>query len=322
MAYLINKASNTRCYLLSQHTFGRSKSLMGTLIVKSEISKVHAIIEWQSPHWAIRDISKNGTWLNNLQMQENKRFRLSVGDIIYFAGDKSCSFLVEDLSPPNDLLLPCDNDEGVFLDAIELNHYLILPNEESPEIAVYFNQQNSQWYQENLNQKDSQPKVINNKNIIEFDGKQWVFQQDNNEASTKVISDLKPKLKEIKYIFKLSLDEETTQVELHLANETIDLHIRTHHYLLLSLARYFIEDSKNGLDKMSKGWVYTEQLAKDLGIDTVHLNILIHRARKQFSNAFDYVFDTDRLIQRQPGKVRFGGEFFEIYKGDKLECIH
>lgn len=132
----------------------------------------------------------------------------------------------------------------------------------------------------------------------------------NKNSTTDVKADV---------VFILSLDEETTQVILERESQTIDLQIRAHHYLMLVLARCRIEDAKKGLDKSSQGWIYTEQLSKYLGIDNCHINIQIHRARKQFSKVLGCDVNDEYLIQRQPGKVRFSGESCRIYKGEKLE---
>src|SRR5690606_2633313 len=98
----------------------------------------------------------------------------------------------------------------------------------------------------------------------------------------------------------------------------IDLAVRTHHYLLLQLARHWAEDSARGLDHQSRGWTYAEQLAAELGLDSTHMNIQIYRARKQLADSLPNNCGHQDLLERSGGKIRFGGEKFKIFKGSAL----
>ena len=113
------------------------------------------------------------------------------------------------------------------------------------------------------------------------------------------------------------LDEETTQLELR-QQQVLDLAVRTHHYLLLQLARHRAEDAARGLDSKSQGWVYAEDLAAELGLDSTHMNIQIFRARKQLSDMLPDALGQHCLLERRGGKIRFGCEKFKIFKGEQL----
>jgi hypothetical protein len=56
----LNDELNTLSYLNAYHCFGRSTTNVDTVILASEISRLHAIIEWANEQWLIRDISSNG----------------------------------------------------------------------------------------------------------------------------------------------------------------------------------------------------------------------------------------------------------------------
>lgn len=124
-------------------------------------------------------------------------------------------------------------------------------------------------------------------------------------------------LNDYQFIFHLSQDEETTHLELQL-QQTLDFGIRTHHYLLLQLARHRIEDAARGLDAESQGWVYVDQLGAELGLDSTHMNIQIFRARKQLSDFLPNLLGQQLLIERRGGRLRFGCEKLTIYKGATL----
>jgi hypothetical protein len=122
----------------------------------------------------------------------------------------------------------------------------------------------------------------------------------------------------MEFIFNLSLDEESTQLELVLGQQKIDLAVRNHHYLLALLARYRAADAAKGLDGKSQGWIYTDILANELGLDATHMNIYIFRLRKQLADSLPNLAGLQNLLERRGGKIRFGCDKFKIYKGEAL----
>jgi len=126
------------------------------------------------------------------------------------------------------------------------------------------------------------------------------------------------KLTDFEFVFSLSMDEESTQLELMHLQTVIDLGVRTHHYLLTHLARQRARDHQEGLDQKSQGWLYSEQLAAELGLDVTHMNIQIFRARKQLSDMLHGITGQQLLLERRAGKIRFGSNRFKVYKGNHL----
>ncbi len=53
-------------------------------------------------------------------------------------------------------------------------------------------------------------------------------------------------------------------------------------------------------------------------MDMPHINIMIFRARKQIAESMDDSFDSELLVERGKGRMRFGGSQFQIFKGEKL----
>jgi hypothetical protein len=89
---------------------------------------------------------------------------------------------------------------------------------------------------------------------------------------------------ELTFIFSLSQDEESTDLRLQSKTLCIDFEIRSHHYLTALLARYRNQDNQNRIDEHLQGWVSIEKLTTDLGLTESHVNIQIHRARKQLAD--------------------------------------
>jgi hypothetical protein len=125
-------------------------------------------------------------------------------------------------------------------------------------------------------------------------------------------------LNDMEFVFNLSLDEESTQLELVCSQQKVDLAVRNHHYLLAHLARQRAADAARGLDGKSQGWIYTDQLANELGLDTTHMNIYIFRLRKQITDSLPTTIGLQNLLERRGGKIRFGCDKFKIYKGAAL----
>lgn len=321
MAFLHDVINNTRCYLYAHHSFGRLAYSVNTVLSDPQISKIHGIIEWENGKWFIRDLSTNGTWLNQEKLIKNKKYPINIGDQIRFTAQGEGIFLVKDLSAPGDLLVPVNCNGSAEVEAIELHQYHLLPSDQSPEIVISYEQSRGQWCIETVNDTNQSLRTLNENDFVEFANQQWQLRLSHLESPTEQLPGALHSPDKLDFIFELSLDEESTQLKLVTPDETIDFYIRSHHYLTLSLARYRALDAMRGLDEKNQGWVYTEQLAKDLGIDVGHLNIQIHRARKQFVDTLSKNLGSEYLIQRQAGKIRFGSASFEIYKGQKIETV-
>ncbi|GGE99594.1 FHA domain-containing protein [Pseudoalteromonas gelatinilytica] len=314
MAVLICKDSGKSIYLRDFHRFGRLAHSVDTLLNYPEVTRIHAVIEWVGPHWYIRDLSKNGVWLNGKKLEKQTKSLLSLHDYISFSEVNNVAYQLVSIEPPKDLLLPVSNDS---LDAIELERYHFLPNNQDPKIIVYFDPNKYTWCYENTD--DHQLMALEDSDIITIDDQQWQLFKAEMTSQENTI-DLSPPAStdDIEFIFSLSLDEEQTELKVKHNDELQDFDVRSHHYLTVLLARYKLADIKNHFAPEVQGWVQVKKLARDLGINECHVNIQIHRARKQFIESFNFM-SADTLIERKRGKVRFGGEHYVIYKGQACE---
>ena len=319
MAFLVNTQTNQRCFLYAYHSFGRLPYGVDTLVEHPGISKHHAIIEWHDNSWTIRDISRNGCWLNQQKLPKNSRYPLTkIGDTLCFGDPSNALFVIAQLSPPTDLLINLQHNGDDGEKTIELNQYHLLPNEHQPEVVLRFDTPKQQWRIEYCYQSSASQSALNEHDVIEFGGQSWrlhLSRFDTTECLNSPHS-----IDELNFIFDLSLDEETTELRLQTPEQVIDFKARSHHYLTLHLARCRAADALKGVDNPMQGWVYPEQLLKELGLDISHLNIQIHRIRKQFCDALVGSCNDQALIERQAGKLRFSGSMFKIYKGRQLEC--
>lgn len=313
MAYLLDVAAEAYFPLAPHHTFGRLANSVDTHIDKPYVSKLHAAIEWNGEHWRIKNLGLNGTWINGIAMALGETRELLLNDEIVLAAQSDPGFRVMNLNAPSDILWPLNRS----LDdtpPIYLTRYHLLPDSEAPELALYYDERAQQWYREPIEQH-SEPHALNDGDLVQFSSGHWQLVRAQIYGPTEVKS--ARHINDFEFVFNLSLDEETTQLELR-QQQVFDLAVRTHHYLLLQLARHRSEDAARGLDSKSQGWVYAEQLAAELGLDSTHMNIQIFRARKQLADALPDALGQQCLLERRGGKIRFGCEKFKIYKGDQL----
>jgi pSer/pThr/pTyr-binding forkhead associated (FHA) protein len=88
-AYIIKNGLNDRVNIdKSNFIIGRDKSISHFVIMKSSISKQHATISNIENKYYITDNgSSNGTYLNCIRLQPNKRYELNDKDNIIFADE-------------------------------------------------------------------------------------------------------------------------------------------------------------------------------------------------------------------------------------------
>jgi hypothetical protein len=315
----LNDAPQSLNYLNAYHCIGRSATNADTAINAPEISRMHAIIEWTDKQWVIRDISNNGTWVNNQKLTKDSPHKLKVGDHLYFAKAKEHGFIIQDLTAPQNMLLAAEHSLNSNTEcSIAITDYNLLPSEESPEIALFYVQSKNQWYKEHLDDVDCVAYPVANLDLLCFNNQNWQLKLVNPTEDTVQLA--KPKLlaNQLNYRFNLSLDEETTELTITTENEKVFLSDKVHHYLTLSLARHRDEDAKQGMSEYSQGWILPEIIAKELGYDISLFNTHVCRAKKQFRDIFGDICDGSELIERKDKKIRFAGSFYRIYKGNEL----
>jgi hypothetical protein len=319
MAYLLDITAQTCFPLVPHHTFGRLAASVDTHVDKPYVSKLHAAVEWNGRGWHVKNLGLNGTWVNDQTLGQGESVELKVNDMIHLAERADAGFQVLDLTPPADMLWPVNCADLNSTQPVYLARYHLLPDNQTPEIALFFNEQYQAWYAEAINGLQDEPgQLVSHGSSIHFSGLEWQFVRAQVYGPTEARVSQPLRLADIEFVFHLSLDEETTQLELHHPQQTIDLAVRTHHYLLLQLARHRAEDSARGLDNNSQGWTYADQLAAELGLDSTHMNIQIFRARKQLADCLPNNSGHQDLLERSGGKIRFGGEKFKIFKGGTL----
>lgn len=321
MAYLSTPNTHYRIFLKAFHKFGRLSTAVDTVVNSPEISRLHALIEWDGNHWHLRDLSKNGVWVNGQPITPNQLYPLGKGDHISFSHQHNTTFIAENIDPPRDLLIPFLKEDTRTADDVEpilLENYHFLPSEESPETIVFYDAKEHCWMCETL--AGGNPFKLSDGELLEFSHRQWqLLKGAANEAQETVAISENPHT-EFCYIFNISPDEELTELTVMNRSRSFNCEARSHHYLTALLARYKGEDLKNQIPESQQGWRSVEQLTKDIGLSETHVNIQIHRARKQLSDLLQSEgMVPPLLIERKRGRVRLAVKDYQVIKGNNLE---
>ena len=274
-------------YLKPVHIFGRDPNVADTVLCSGASSRMHCVIRWQAGAWFLTDESKNGCFVNGNRIEQGHGVRLSRGDIFSTEMNGDSQWVLSDDSQPKAVIL--SEDAVSYRELQVLN---ILPDEERPECQVL--QQGTQWFFEK--EHDFYPITEGFRMTIE--GEDWLFYPNHlldETAFSGVVTEVLPTL-----TFNVSRNEENIQLIFELGTKIIDLGHKTHHYLLLEMARYLQSDPAP-LEK-ERGWVSNDWLLHQLRIDINNLNIQIYRARKAINECSHYW--GQNLIQRRRGEIR------------------
>ncbi len=297
MALLKLLDSDTLIYLKPVHIFGRDPSVADTVLDHDSCSRMHCVMRWQAGMWFVTDESRNGCYVNGKRIAKGSGVNLTNNDVLTIGKNEDVKWVMANDHAPKPILLAQDGKSY-----IELSDLNILPNEERPECQIL--KQGESWVFEH--NEDHQ--TIKEKFECNIDGKQWVFFPNDLIQETKFyekISDEKPKL-----CFHVSRNEEHIQLTFELGGKCFDLGHKTHHYLLLEMARHQLEDSTTSVKEL--GWMSNELLLNNMRIDINHLNIQIYRARAALKKCSSQ--GGQQLIERRRGEMRLKPCTIEIVK--------
>ena len=203
----------------------------------------------------------------------------------------------------------------IGLSTIHLNGITALPSESDPQISIY-KSACGQWVCE------TSTGIFDLKmgDRVGTEDKQWRFVDAQACVETEIIRDNgSAKPMELTFKFDVSQNEEHVSLMLDCGDDTVDLEVRNHHYLILLLARKYQSDQAEGLSKSESGWIDKDLLCKMVGQSGNHVNIQIYRFRKQFIDAYPYANQTPQVIERRTGEIRFSPNPVEIMGGVNLD---
>lgn len=265
------------------------------------ISSEHAVIAWNKGLWEAKDLgSRNGTLVDGRRLEAGVRAPLRVGSVLKF-GSSDVEWVLESEEPPDVVAL--DVEEGRV---IEGEHGLLRFGKEH----LLFTENGVDYWVE----RDGLRSPIVDRQVIEVKGHRYrISIPPPDESGHTVTADGVLLSRNVTLQFQVSPDEEHVQVRILGEGVRKELRSRSFDYMLLALARTRINDAASGeLAPEEQGWVYADELARDLVLDVSHVNVDIYRARRRFASAG--IQDAEEMLERrsQTRALRLGCGAVEI----------
>lgn len=302
MATLLNRQTNEKVMLRADHTFGRDQQTNITALQGVTASRNHAVISWDGDKWCLRDLSTNGSFINDNLIKLSSRPLEDFAKIKF--GDESLEIWeVLDLDPPATCLIPVDTSlPQIYLYDVEIISV------EDKEFIVYLGE-DGQWYLD----ADNEISILK-PGPVKLGSTYWTFIDSRpSEATTKI--NVGPSSSDIYFNFKANKNEEHVSLKLLFNNSPVNLGERNHHYLLLLLARQRLSDQEKDMNDSEQGWIKKDVLVKMLGMAEQHINIQIWRFRKQVADTLPDSAVLNQIIERRPGELRFAHSNIKIEGG-------
>lgn len=244
------------------------------------VSGEHATIIWTGEAWSIRDLgSRNGTFVNGTRVEIGGATPLTPGDIASF-GQSGGGWTMANAGPPVATARRVD-DGGTPATVVAEDGLLALPSADDPRVSV-FETLDGGWAVETAQESRSAVDC----DLLTVDGRVWMLHLPTALAQTVDAESRPLALDDLALSFAISRDEEHVEMSLRRAGRWDKLGARTHHYLLLLLARARLEDAAQpDAHTGEHGWRYVEDVCRMLQIDDGRLNTEIYRARKELCAA-------------------------------------
>ncbi len=286
-----------RIPLLAHNLIGRSKTC--TLRLDDpRVSAVHAQLQWTPRGWELRDLgSRNGTWLDGRRLEAGRGALVSRGSVLSFGSEGQSWRLLGDRRP-RICARPVDGGAPVS----SRGEILALPAPDDPRLSV-FRRPDGTWVAEG----GGLSRPVSDGDAIAVGGQLWTLSLPIPLEGTADDHALLPAVDRIGMEIAHSLDEEHVVITLLLRDRDLELKPRAHNYLLLTLARARLRDSRReDLGEAERGWIFTSELARMLGCTENNINVDVYRARRQLEDAG--ILGAAGLIQRRQDtqQIRIG----------------
>lgn len=289
MAILENVASGARLELSAEVLVGRAGSC-AVVLEHPLASALHARLRWNGRSWSLRDLSRNGTWINRKPAERERWTALARGDELWFGHPEACWRLVT-ADPPRLSIVPCDGGEPIVL----TDGPVALPSEERPEATLWVDRDGFIV----LESAEGRRALADNQ-VFSVEGRAYRLQAP---FATPPTAEAAPRASDAQLELRVSRHEEHIEARLIAAGRTYPLRPRAHFPLLLTLARERLADERASLAPTEQGWLSIDELCRSLQADRATINTHVYRLRKQLSDcelsgAIEIVerrFDSDEI---------------------------
>lgn len=293
-----------RIALRSRVLLGRSAAC-DLRVEDARVSSEHASLGWTGSAWEVRDLgSKNGTFVGERRLAPGERTPLLPGDLLTLGAPRppAIAFVLADAEPPEANARHAQT--GVVRTASA--GQIVLPDDENPRASVV-EQHDGSWAVE----AQGVARLASDRETIVVNGEAWMLDLPQRSSSTAEGSGGgAPTLSTIALRFAVSRNEERVDITVVCPGRDIELPARSHHYLLVTLARARLAAA--GAPPAERGWLERDELCRMLATDELRLNVEVCRARKQFSALG--IQGAASIVDRRmgTGRIRLGVERVDV----------
>lgn len=260
-------------------------------LTDGRVSSQHAAIRWTGDAWVLRDLgSLNGTVVDGVLVTVGTAVPLRRGARVIFGGVPTDWELVDD-APPQVMALELDGHRQAVADGDLVG----VPSADDPQVTV-LRGRDGRW---RLERPDAPREILEHGSRFQVMGGTWLFSCPHAVLPTDTTQPPSHTLDDSSLDLRVSRDEEHVEVTLVVGGRRVDLGSRTHNYVLLTLARHRLDDAAQGIAPGGCGWVYVDDLLRQLDVPATQLNTDIFRIRRQFA-ALQVLADPTEIVERRP----------------------
>lgn len=284
MGILRTASSERQVPLATRMLIGRSRQA-DLMIDGTWMSAEHAVLSWSGQGWQIRDLgSRNGTAVNGRRLRMREECPLQRGATISF-GQTEEAWVLDDAGPPVPFAQAANKAIRVAVDDV-----LVLPDEAHAWGMIW--QKDGRWQ---LRDANGVRRILDRDTVV-LGGESWHVRLP--EPLTCTAESTAPiVVTKLRLHLTASRDLETITVAVLHEGTRIGIETRSHHEVILLLARQHQHDTAADTEPAERGWIEAEELARMLNTTRDHLNVHIARIRKQFIACG--VMDGHDIIERR-----------------------
>ena len=296
----LRQTDDTSLTLAERTLVGRAESCHLRLDDR-RVSGQHALIYYSDGAWWLRDLgSRNGTYVDGQVVEPTDPRPLKLGSRLRFHASASRTWLFAEDGPPR---ARASRSDGCGPDVVADAGLMLLPDAQDPQVQIHGGP-HGRWVGEwvasgaTFEPQDGEELVAGDVRwrlaLPPLGPGTHLPETVNDRPSTR------PGIPRLRLVVRVSRDRESFEVIAHLDRRTVALASRACHELLLLLAEARLADqAQTALRPAEHGWMYAEDLAREIGYDRSKVNVDVCRLRKQFASELG-LSDAAELIERRP----------------------
>jgi hypothetical protein len=290
-----NTQSGQLCQLAECTVIGRAPTC-DVRVLAPEASAEHAALRWIDQRWRVVDLSsRNGTWIAGHKLGPGEATELDEGSVLCF-GSLAEAWLLVSASPPKPFI------RGPGGDHIIDNGIAALPSTDEPTCELWQTADGG-WVIED----DSGRRPAEDRDLFRIDGRRFRLYLPIHVPRTAAVTASLLSVDDTQLVIRHDGTEEYITVAFEpTGGRPVDLGARAHNAVLLELARVRLDDRTGGIVEAEQGWIHRDDLSTRLNLPVTHVNIMVHRLRRQLAESG--VIDAAAVVERRArsGLLRLG----------------